>query len=153
MLDWIMAPWPWWFSGILVGLTVPLLFILSGKAFGISTSFQQIGAMCTPGSNATYFVGGLAVTSLPEKLPRQSRRLHHRTLSPAKLCQASRPSLHCPPLPISVHHEGTSSMSTTTKHTVWPTPSTADWPTTHHRVVVVGGGTAGISVAARLCRG
>jgi hypothetical protein len=54
MLDWIMDPWPWWFSGILVGLTVPLLFILSGKAFGISTSFQQIGAMCTPGSKASY---------------------------------------------------------------------------------------------------
>lgn len=28
-----------------------------------------------------------------------------------------------------------------------------EWPTTHHRVVVVGGGTAGISVAARLCKG
>jgi uncharacterized membrane protein YedE/YeeE len=54
MLDWIMQPWPWWISGILVGLTVPLLFILSGNAFGISTSFQQIGAMCTPNSKASY---------------------------------------------------------------------------------------------------
>ncbi len=40
MLEWIMQPWPWWFSGILVGLTVPLLFIMSGQAFGISTSFS-----------------------------------------------------------------------------------------------------------------
>ena len=54
MTQWIMQPWPWWFSGILVGLTVPLLFILSGKAFGISTSFQQIGSMCAPGSRAAY---------------------------------------------------------------------------------------------------
>ncbi len=54
MVDWIMHPWPWWFSGILVGLTVPLLFFMSGKAFGISTSFQQIGAMCTPHSKASY---------------------------------------------------------------------------------------------------
>jgi sulfide:quinone oxidoreductase len=44
-------------------------------------------------------------------------------------------------------------MSVTSKTSVRPTQSTADWPTTHHRVVVVGGGTAGISVAARLCQG
>ena len=48
MIDFIMQPWPWWFSGILIGLTVPLLFLLAGKAFGISTSFQEIGAMCAP---------------------------------------------------------------------------------------------------------
>lgn len=54
MMEWMMAPWPWWFSGILVGLTVPLLFVMSGQAFGISTSFQQIGAMCTPGCGASY---------------------------------------------------------------------------------------------------
>ncbi|HMO13127.1 MAG TPA: YeeE/YedE thiosulfate transporter family protein [Pirellulaceae bacterium] len=51
----IFQPWPWWVSGILVGLTVPLLFILAGKAFGISTSLQQIGAMCVPHSKLTYF--------------------------------------------------------------------------------------------------
>jgi uncharacterized membrane protein YedE/YeeE len=51
---WIMQPWPWWFSGILIGLTVPLLFVSSGQAFGISTSFQQLGAMCTPHSKASY---------------------------------------------------------------------------------------------------
>ena len=54
MYEWILQPWPWWFSGLLVGLTVPLLFLLSGKSFGISTSFQQIGAMCTPHSRAGY---------------------------------------------------------------------------------------------------
>jgi hypothetical protein len=54
MLEFIMQPWPWWFSGVLVGLTVPLLFLLAGKAFGISTSLQQIGAMCAPGSRASY---------------------------------------------------------------------------------------------------
>ncbi|HMO14607.1 MAG TPA: YeeE/YedE thiosulfate transporter family protein [Pirellulaceae bacterium] len=54
MMEFLLAPWPWWFSGILVGLTVPLLFILSGKAFGISTSLQQAGAMCAPGCKASY---------------------------------------------------------------------------------------------------
>lgn len=50
----IMQPWPWWVSGTLIGLTVPLLYILAGKAFGISTSLQQIGAMCAPRSKLEY---------------------------------------------------------------------------------------------------
>ena len=49
-----MQPWPWWFSGILIGLTVPLLYWLTGQGFGISTSFQQIGAMCWPNSKLDY---------------------------------------------------------------------------------------------------
>jgi uncharacterized membrane protein YedE/YeeE len=49
-----MQPWPWWFSGILIGLTVPLLYFLTGQGFGISTSFQQIGAMCSPASKLSY---------------------------------------------------------------------------------------------------
>ena len=54
MTDFILQPWPWWFSGILIGLTVPLLFLLAGKSFGISTSFQQIGAMCSTKSSLPY---------------------------------------------------------------------------------------------------
>ncbi len=53
-MNWIMQPWPWWVSGILIGLTVPLLYILAGKAFGISTSLQQAGAMCFPNSKLEY---------------------------------------------------------------------------------------------------
>ncbi|MFT5194925.1 MAG: hypothetical protein ACI85U_001938, partial [Candidatus Promineifilaceae bacterium] len=30
MIDLILQPWPWWFSGILIGLTVPALYIFSG---------------------------------------------------------------------------------------------------------------------------
>lgn len=73
----IMQPWPWWVSGILIGLTVPLLYILAGKAFGISTSLQQAGAMCAPNSKLEYlsrfdrkanawtlvFVAGIAIGS------------------------------------------------------------------------------------------
>lgn len=54
-MDFIMQPWPWWFSGILAGLTVPLLYLATGQGFGISTSFQQIGAMCSPNSKLSYF--------------------------------------------------------------------------------------------------
>jgi uncharacterized membrane protein YedE/YeeE len=53
-MEWVMQPWPWWLSGILIGLTVPLLYILAGKAFGISTSLQQAGAMCFPNSKWDY---------------------------------------------------------------------------------------------------
>lgn len=53
-MDSIMQPWPWWISGILIGLTVPLLYILAGKGFGISTSLQQLGAMCAPNSRLEY---------------------------------------------------------------------------------------------------
>ncbi len=53
-MEWIMQPWPWWISGVLIGLTVPLLYILAGKAFGISTSLQQVGAMCAPHSRFEY---------------------------------------------------------------------------------------------------
>ena len=50
----LMNPWPWWISGILIGLTVPLLYVLAGKAFGISTSLQEIGALCAPKSKFEY---------------------------------------------------------------------------------------------------
>jgi len=53
-MEQIMQPWPWWVSGILIGLTVPLLYLLAGKAFGISTSFQQAGAICAPNSKFEY---------------------------------------------------------------------------------------------------
>lgn len=54
-MDFIMQPWPFWLSGILIGLTVPLLYWLTGQGFGISTSLQQIGAMCAPRSKWSYF--------------------------------------------------------------------------------------------------
>lgn len=54
-MEFLMQPWPWWLSGVLVGLTVPLLYLLAGKGFGISTSLQQIGAMCCSGSKLSYF--------------------------------------------------------------------------------------------------
>lgn len=55
MLDWIREPWPWWVSGILVGLIVPLMKVLAAKDFGISTSFQELGAICSPSSRLAYF--------------------------------------------------------------------------------------------------
>ena len=53
-MEFFMQPWPWWFSGVLIGLTVPMVYFLTGQGFGISTSFQQIGAMCSPNSKLAY---------------------------------------------------------------------------------------------------
>lgn len=53
-MDWIMQPWPWYISGPLIGLMVPALLLLAGKTFGVSTSFQHIGAMCSPRTRLPY---------------------------------------------------------------------------------------------------
>lgn len=54
-MEWITQPWPWYISGPLIGLTVPALLLLSGKTFGLSTSFQHLGAMCSSRSKLPYF--------------------------------------------------------------------------------------------------
>lgn len=47
-------PWPWYITGPLIGLMVPLLLIIGNKAFGISSSLRHICAMCIP-TNAKFF--------------------------------------------------------------------------------------------------
>ena len=54
MIDFISQPWHWSIAGILIGLTVPLLYLIGNKPFGISSSFRHICAACLPTSN-TYF--------------------------------------------------------------------------------------------------
>lgn len=54
MKDLILQPWPWWLSGVIIGLVVPALYLLAGKSFGISTSLQQMGSMCTAGRGPSY---------------------------------------------------------------------------------------------------
>jgi uncharacterized protein len=48
MLEIIHQPWPWYIAGPLIGLTVPLLFILGNKPLGISSSLSHICAACIP---------------------------------------------------------------------------------------------------------
>ncbi len=54
MLDILRQPWHWSIAGILIGLTVPLLYLIGNKPFGISSSFRHICAACLPG-NILYF--------------------------------------------------------------------------------------------------
>jgi uncharacterized membrane protein YedE/YeeE len=48
MIELLQQPWPWWTSGILIGLTVPTLLLLGNKHFGISSNLRHICAACIP---------------------------------------------------------------------------------------------------------
>lgn len=54
MLEILKQPWPWYISGPLIGLMVPLLFILGNKSFGISSSLRHLCAACLP-ANIPFF--------------------------------------------------------------------------------------------------
>jgi hypothetical protein len=54
MIDLINQPWPWYIAGPLIGLTVPALFILGNKTFGLSSSLRNICAACIP-ANIPFF--------------------------------------------------------------------------------------------------
>jgi uncharacterized protein len=48
-MEFIKQPWPWYVSGVLIGLTVPALLLLGNKHFGISSSLRHLCAACIPG--------------------------------------------------------------------------------------------------------
>ncbi len=45
LLEFLRQPWPWYVSGPLIGLTVPLLLFLGNKEFGISSNLSHACAM------------------------------------------------------------------------------------------------------------
>jgi len=49
MLNWLTGPWPWYISGPLMGLMVPVLLLAGNKQFGVSSSFRHICAAVYPG--------------------------------------------------------------------------------------------------------
>ena len=52
--EWLTKPWPWYISGPLIGLMVPLLLLAGNKSFGVSSNFRHICAACFP-ANIPYF--------------------------------------------------------------------------------------------------
>jgi hypothetical protein len=54
MVDLILQPWPWYVAGPVIGLFVPLLLVLTGKGFGISSSLRHACAAALP-TRASYF--------------------------------------------------------------------------------------------------
>jgi uncharacterized membrane protein YedE/YeeE len=49
MIELVSQPWPWYVAGPLIGLTVPLLYWIGGKRFGVSSSFRHMCAAAFPG--------------------------------------------------------------------------------------------------------
>ena len=47
----IQNPWPWYVSGPLLGMTVPLLLLSSNKQFGVSSVFRHVGCASELGKN------------------------------------------------------------------------------------------------------
>lgn len=48
ILEFLQQPWPWFITGPLIGLMVPLLLLIGNKSFGISSSMRHICAACFP---------------------------------------------------------------------------------------------------------
>jgi hypothetical protein len=57
MTNAILQPWPWYVSGPLIGLAVPLLLLFGGRNLGISSSFRHICAAVLPKSGLAYLRG------------------------------------------------------------------------------------------------
>jgi uncharacterized membrane protein YedE/YeeE len=55
MFEFLKQPWHWSVAGVLIGLTVPLLYLIGNKPFGISSSFRHLCAACLPESQKSPF--------------------------------------------------------------------------------------------------
>ena len=44
----LSSPWPWYVTGPIIGITVPLLLLLGNKRLGISSTLRHICAACLP---------------------------------------------------------------------------------------------------------
>jgi uncharacterized membrane protein YedE/YeeE len=49
MIEVLAAPWPWYVAGPLLGLVVPLLLLVGGKTFGVSSNLRHLCAATVPG--------------------------------------------------------------------------------------------------------
>ncbi|HRK73877.1 MAG TPA: YeeE/YedE thiosulfate transporter family protein [Rhodothermales bacterium] len=52
LIDWLSQPWPWYVSGFMIALLIPLLALYEGKPFGVSRNFRHICAAILPGKDA-----------------------------------------------------------------------------------------------------
>ncbi|MGH7616115.1 MAG: hypothetical protein ACREPM_02695 [Gemmatimonadaceae bacterium] len=61
IIAWLKAPWPWYVSGPLMGLFVPVLLLVGNKQLGMSGSLRALCAATVPGPIAPASVGALRV--------------------------------------------------------------------------------------------
>lgn len=48
MIEFLSQPWPWYVSGPLIGLMVPLMLFIGNRSFGISNNLRHLCAMTQP---------------------------------------------------------------------------------------------------------
>ncbi len=53
-MDFLASFWPWYITGPLIGLYVPVLYLLVNRHFGVSSSFRDLCAACVR-PRAAYF--------------------------------------------------------------------------------------------------
>jgi len=58
MIAFLSNPWPWYVAGPVIGLFVPLLLLLDGKLFGVSSSLRHVCAAVLPGSLIIFVMTG-----------------------------------------------------------------------------------------------
>jgi hypothetical protein len=66
----VAGPWPFWLSGLCIGLFVPLLALSTGKALGISSAYAEVCTLAKPAGAERWKLwfalglplGGLAAT-------------------------------------------------------------------------------------------
>lgn len=54
MIDFLLAPWPWWFSGIIISL-IMFLLLFFGKSFGFSANLRTICSIGGAGNKVKFF--------------------------------------------------------------------------------------------------
>lgn len=54
IIELLKEPWPWYISGPLLGLMVPILLLSSNKHFGVSSSFRHVCAAAFPKLRVPY---------------------------------------------------------------------------------------------------
>lgn len=47
-MEFLLAPWPWFVAGPIIGLCVPALLLLGNRAFGVSSNLQHLCAALVP---------------------------------------------------------------------------------------------------------
>jgi len=47
-MEFLTNPWPWYVTGPLIGLTVPLVYLYAGRKWGLSSTFRDVCAATFP---------------------------------------------------------------------------------------------------------
>jgi hypothetical protein len=54
MIDFIMSPWPWWFSGLIIS-SIMFVLLYFGKSFGFSSNLRTLCAVAGAGKKVSFF--------------------------------------------------------------------------------------------------